>query len=71
MKRHRARKDAPRTRKDIEQLVRQQIQKEIRNGRIFGNLDSVRAEIEHRVTERMKLSRGHYTRLSNHQLVTT
>lgn len=71
MKRHRARKDAPRTRKDIEQLVRLQIQKEIRNGRIFGSLDAVRAEIEQRVTERMKLSRGHYTRLYNEQLVTT
>lgn len=71
MKRHRARKDAPRTRKDIEQLVRLQIQKEIRNGRFFGGLDAVRAEIERRVTERMKFSRGHYARLSDNLLVTT
>ena len=71
MKRHRARKDAPRTRKDIEQLVRLQIQKEIRNGRFFGGLDAVRAEIDRRVTERMKLSRGHYARLSDDLLVTT
>lgn len=73
MKRHRARKDAPRTRKEIEQLVRKQIEKEIRNGRSFGSLDAVRAEIERRVTERMKLSRGRYTRLDCHQqeLITT
>lgn len=71
MKRHRARKDAPRTRKDIEQLVRLQLQKEIRNGRFFGSLDAVRTEIERRVTERMKLSRGHYTRLGDDLLVTT
>ncbi|WP_418936871.1 hypothetical protein [Pantoea dispersa] len=71
MKRHRARKDAPRTRKDIQQLVRLQIQKEIRNGRFFGGLDAVRAEIERRVTERMKLSRGHYVRLADDLLVTT
>nr|WP_313569262.1 plasmid replication initiator RepA [Pantoea dispersa] len=71
MRRHRARKDAPRTRKDIEQLVRLQIQKEIRNGRFFGGLDAVRAEIDRRVTERMKLSRGHYARLADALLVTT
>lgn len=71
MKRHRARKDAPRTRKDIQQLVRLQIQKEIRNGRFFGGLDAVRAEIERRVTERMKLSRGHYARLADDLMVTT
>lgn len=71
MKRHRARKDAPRTRKDIEQLVRLQIQKEIRNGRFFGGLEAVRVEIDRRVTERMKFSRGHYARLSDNLLVTT
>ncbi|KAA1139560.1 hypothetical protein D3H39_26515 [Citrobacter portucalensis] len=71
MKRHRARKDAPRTRKEIEQLVRLQLQKEISKGRFFGTLDSVRDEIERRVTERMKLSRGHYARLGDALLVTT
>ncbi|SMG59943.1 plasmid replication initiator RepA [Cedecea sp. NFIX57] len=71
MKRHRARKDAPRTRKDIEQRVRTQLNKEIAKGRFFGGLDAVRAEIERRVTERMKLSRGHYTRLGDDLLVTT
>ncbi|MEN4545929.1 plasmid replication initiator RepA [Pantoea agglomerans] len=71
MKRHRARKDAPRTRKDIEQLVRLQLQKEIRNHCFFGSLDAVRTEIERRVTERMKLSRGHYARLGDDLLVTT
>lgn len=71
MKRHRARKDAPRTRKDIEQLVRLQLQKEIRQERFFGGLDAVRAEIERRVTERMKLSRGKYARLDDDLLVTT
>lgn len=62
---HRARKDAPRTRKDIELLVRKQLEKEIRDGRFFGSLDAVRAEIQRRLTERMKLSRGHYSRLVN------
>ena len=71
MKRHRARKDAPRTRKDIELLVRKQLEKEIRNGRFFGSLDAVRREIQRRVTERMTLSRGHYTRLGDDLLVAT
>lgn len=71
MKRHRARKDAPRSRKDIELLVRKQLENEIRQGRFFGGLDAVRAEIQRRVTERMKLSRGHYTRLGDALLVTT
>ncbi|MBS0883199.1 incFII family plasmid replication initiator RepA [Pantoea sp. JGM49] len=71
LKRHRARKDAPRTRKDIEQLVRLQLQKEIRHERFFGGLDAVKAEIERRVTERMKLSRGRYARLDDDLLVTT
>lgn len=71
MKRHRARKDAPRTRKDIELLVRTQLNKDIINGRFFGGLDAVRAEIERRVAERMKMSRGHYTRLDDDKLVTT
>lgn len=71
MKRHRARKDAPRMRKDIELLVRKQLEKEIRGGRFFGGLDAVRTEIQRRVTERMKLSRGHYSRLGDDLLVTT
>ena len=71
LKRHRAKKDAPRSRKDIEQLVRLQLQKEIRNGRFFGGLDAVRAEIERRVSERMKLSRGKYSRLGDDLLITT
>lgn len=71
LKRHRAKKDAPRSRKDIEQLVRVQIQKEISKGRFFGGLDAVKVEIERRVVERMKLSRGHYARLDDARLVTT
>lgn len=71
LKRHRAKKDAPRSRNDIEQMVRLQIQKEIRLGRFFGDLDAVRTEIERRVTERMKLSRSKYTRLGDSLLVTT
>lgn len=71
IKRHRARKDAPRTRKDIEALVRTQLNKEIVKGRFFGGLDAVRTEIERRVTERMKLSRGRYTRLDDDLLITT
>lgn len=71
IKRHRARKDVPRTRKDIELLVRKQLEKEIRDGRFFGSLDAVRTEIQRRLTERMKLSRGHYSRLGDTLLVTT
>lgn len=71
LKRHRALKDAPRTRKDIELLVRNQINKEIVAGRFFGSLDAVRAEIQRRVSERMKMSRGHYTRLGDNLLVTS
>lgn len=71
IKRYRARKDAPRTRKDIELLVRKQLEKEIRDGRFFGSLDAVRTEIQRRLTERMKLSRGHYSRLGDTLLVTT
>lgn len=71
LKRYRAKKDAPRSRKDIDQLVRVQIQKEISKGRFFGGLDAVKAEIERRVSERMKLSRSHYARLDDDILVTT
>lgn len=71
LKRHRALKDAPRSRKDIDQLVRQQLQKEIRDGRFVGGLEAARREIERRVTERMKYSRGHYTRLGDDLLVKT
>lgn len=71
LKRHRAKKDAVRTRKDIELLVRQQITKEIRDGRFFGNLDAVRTEIQRRVKERTVLSRGRYTRLGDDLLITT
>lgn len=71
LKRHRAYRDAPRSRKDIDQLVRLQLQKEIRDGRFVGGLDAARREIDRRVTERMKLSRGHYTRLGDDLLVKT
>ncbi|WP_324022354.1 incFII family plasmid replication initiator RepA (plasmid) [Pantoea sp. JZ29] len=71
LKRYRGLRDAPRSRKEIEQLVRLQLQKEIRHGRFFGDLKAVRREIERRVTERMKISRGHYTRLGDDLLVTT
>lgn len=71
LKRRLAQKDAERTRKEIEQRVRIQLNNEIRAGRYFSSLDKVREEIERRVTERMKLSRGRYTRLQDELLVTT
>jgi incFII family plasmid replication initiator RepA len=64
MKRARARKDAERSRKEIETVVKQQLTREVSAGRFPGNLADLKAEVERRVKERMILSRGHYTRLN-------
>lgn len=64
-KRATARRDAERTRRDIETLVKRQLTREIAEGRFIGNLDAVKREQARRVKDRMLLSRGnHYTRLA-------
>lgn len=65
LKRARARRDADRTRRDIETIVNRQLTREIAEGRFTGNLDAVRREQARRVKERMLMSRGkNYTRLA-------
>ena len=65
LKRARARRDADRTRKDIETLVKQQLTREYASGRFTGGLDAMKRELARRVKERMLLSRGNnYTRLA-------
>ncbi len=65
LKRARARRDADRTRRDIETIVKRQLTREIAEGRFTGNLDAVRREQARRVKERMLMSRGNnYTRLA-------
>lgn len=65
LKRARARRDADRTRRDIETIVKRQLTREIAEGRFTGNLDAVRREQARRVKERMLMSRGHnYTWLA-------
>lgn len=60
LKRARARRDAGRTRKDIETLVKQQLTREYASG-----LDAMKRELQRRVKERMMMSRGNnYTRLA-------
>ncbi len=68
LKRHQARKDAERSRKEIEQLVRRQLNQEIRQGKFHGGLHAALTEIERRVKERTVLSRGHTTRLDDLRL---
>lgn len=66
LKRSRARRDAERSRPEIQSIVKQQLTREIAERRFVGNLDAVRRELERRVKERMILSRGNnYTRLSS------
>ncbi|MEJ5074434.1 incFII family plasmid replication initiator RepA [Enterobacter ludwigii] len=63
-RRARARRDADRSRRDIETIVKHQLTREIAEGRFTGNLDAVRREQARRVKERMLMSRGNnYTRL--------
>ncbi|EDV9205977.1 incFII family plasmid replication initiator RepA [Salmonella enterica subsp. enterica serovar Monophasic] len=65
LKRARARRDADRTRKDIETLVKQQLTREYASGRFTGGLDAMKRELQRRVKERMLMSRGNnYTRLA-------
>lgn len=65
LKRARARKDVSRTRRDIESIVKQQLTREIAEGRFTGNHEAVRREVSRRVKERMLMSRGNnYTRLA-------
>ena len=71
LKRYQARKDANRTRKEVEALVRKQLTQDIAKGRFNGNLDAVKTEIQRRVKARMVMSRGNYSRLNDDRFVTT
>lgn len=64
LKRRRARRDAERSRKDIEIIVRRELTREIAQKRFPADKDAVFGEIARRVKERMILSRGNYTRLA-------
>lgn len=65
LKRARARRDAERSRRDIESIVRRQLTREIAEGRFTSNLDTVLREVARRVKERMLMSRNNnYTRLT-------
>lgn len=60
-----ARRDAERSRRDIDTLVKRQLTRDIAEGRFTGTLDAVKREQARRVKERMLLSRGNnYTRLA-------
>lgn len=58
LKRARARRDADRSRKDIETLVKQQLTREYASGRFTGGLDAMKRELQRRVKERMMMSRA-------------
>ncbi|EFO2134581.1 incFII family plasmid replication initiator RepA [Escherichia coli] len=65
IKRARARRDADRERQDIVTLVKQQLTREIAEGRFTANREAVKREVERRVKERMILSRNrNYSRLA-------
>lgn len=66
LKRVRARRDAVRTRRDIEMIVKRQLTREVAEGRFACNLDAVQREVARRVKERMLMSRSHhYTRIAS------
>ncbi|XP_040322299.1 replication initiation protein-like [Herpailurus yagouaroundi] len=63
-KRARARRDAKRTRRDIETIVKLQLTREIAQGRFEANQVAVFNEVKRRVRERMLMSRAYnYTQL--------
>lgn len=64
LKRLRAKRDAERSRKEIEQKVRAELQKEIAAGKFPTDLAAVMREVASRVKERMIMSRGNHTRLA-------
>ncbi|EGI5795569.1 replication initiation protein [Salmonella enterica subsp. enterica serovar Othmarschen] len=63
LKRARAKRDAVRSRKEIEALVKRELTREIANGLFPADRDAVFREVEHRTAERTIMSRGNYTRL--------
>lgn len=65
LKRARARRDADRSKQNIGTLVRQQLTREIAEGRFCSDRTAIMNEVERRVKERMLMSRGNnYTRLA-------
>ncbi|EKB3332679.1 replication initiation protein [Salmonella enterica subsp. enterica serovar Chandans] len=63
LKRARAKRDAVRSRKEIEALVKRELTREIANGLFPPDRDAVFREVERRTAERTIMSRGNYTRL--------
>ncbi|ENU5422698.1 plasmid replication initiator RepA [Salmonella enterica] len=63
LKRARAKRDAVRSRKEIEALVKRELTREIANGLFPADRDAVFREVERRTAERTIMSRGNYTRL--------
>lgn len=63
LKRARAKRDAERSRKEIEALVKRELSREIADGRFPVDREAVMREVERRTTERTIMSRGNYTRL--------
>ena len=64
IKRRRAKRDAERSRQDIELIVKRELTREIAQRRFPADKDAVYSEMKRRVKERMILSRGHHTRLA-------
>lgn len=64
LKRLRAKRDAELSRKEIEQKVKVELQKEIAAGTFSADLATVLREVASRVKERMIMSRGNHTRLA-------
>ena len=66
IKRARAKRDSGRKRIEIENVVKQQLTREISTGRFSGDRNEVMAEVKRRVRERMIMSRNqNYTRLGS------
>lgn len=64
LKRRQAKRDAVRTRKDIEVIVKRELTREIALQRFPADKQAVFNEVARRVKERMIMSRGNHTRLA-------
>lgn len=64
LKRARAKRDAERSRKDIELLVKRELTREIADGRFPADKLAVFNEVERRTSERTIMARGNYSRLA-------
>ncbi|QZN96721.1 plasmid replication initiator RepA [Symbiopectobacterium purcellii] len=64
LKRARAKRDAERSRKDIELLVKRELTREIADGRFPADKLAVFNEVQRRTSERTIMARGNYSRLA-------